>query len=349
MGRLEGTKETQINTQTNHSNKGERKGGALQRHYSEEVKSVLAPNGNEEERKVRNGVNFQKCQMNRIVEAYRSRKQVEFEALSPYLSEYNMATGEVWPDKLTKGDVIGLAIAKLLREKFRRARQVSLYDEYNSAMPDSENDYGAPTKQKIEAGEKKEAPQLVFPDETKKAFRESVEELMRIGGAIRENDKEGKDYLFVSESSKVVAAEKLVKQLEAKGKIERDGQKIYFVSDEVENPEYKKIQLRTANGRWTCEALDASSYLNKRNLKITHLVVLPNHFMEQQDKVWEILRTLGIESTSYHNIFYDENVDPGTIVDTICEEIETYEKGDKSLIPPFAGSGLCPEPLVSGF
>ncbi len=260
-------------------------------------------------------VNFTKCQMDKIIEAYNNGKEVEFEAFSPYLADYNTATGEIWPDKLMNEDAIGLAISKMLREKFSKARLISLYDEYNSGMPDSSDYYGAPTAN---------ASQLSFSDKIKEKFKQSLEKFLKQKGVIRENDKEKENYLFVSESSKITAAERLVGELEAKGKIKKDGQAIYFLNDESENPDYKEIILRAKNGRWLCEALDASSYLDKANLKITHLVVLSNDFKEQQDKVWEILKTLGIRPTNYHNIFYDKNASPEEVTRIIKEEIEKY-------------------------
>ncbi|MCX6739765.1 MAG: hypothetical protein NTZ49_00870 [Candidatus Parcubacteria bacterium] len=269
------------------------------------------------------GVNFSKCQIEKIVEAYLGGKLVEFEALSPYLCDYNMATGEIWSDKLIKSDKIGLLVSKTLRKLFPRARLISLYDEYNSSMPDSAHLLGAPTRETIIEGQKKDAPQLTFSDKVKYNFKKSLKSLLRSGGAIRKDDKEGKDYLFVSESSKVKAAEEsLVGELEKKGKILRKGRAVYFVNPEAENPAYREIQLCTANGRWLCEALDASSYLDKQNREITHLVVLPNEFKEQQDKVWEILRTLDILPENYHNIFYDQNVPPETVARVIQEQFE---------------------------
>lgn len=291
----------------------------------------------------RDGVNFAKCQMDKIIEANNKGKQVEFETLSPYLADYNTATGEIWSDNLTKSDAIGLALSRTLRDNFPKARMISLYDEYNSNIPDSSTLLGNPmqfetpdsTVQRYELDKKgrlkptgvlKDARQLSFPEKTKGNFKNNLEKLFRSAGSIRKDDQEGKNYLFVSESSKVESAEQLVRKLEDKGKIKRDGQAIYFVNPEAENPAYREITLRTSNGRWLCEALDASSYLDEKNLEITHLVVLPNQFIEQQDKVWGILRTLGIEPTNYHNIFYDENIPPEQVTRVIQEEIDYFLK-----------------------
>lgn len=265
-----------------------------------------------------NGVNFAKCQMDVLTEEIDSGREFEYESFSPYLADYNMSTGEIWGNNLAKHDEIGIAIAKMLREKFSGARMISLYDEYNTNVPDSSDARGVPTP---------DAPQLVLDEATKTNFKKSFEELLRERGAIRENDNEGKDFLFVSETEKIQDAEKLVEMLEnvpGKTYIKRKDDLITFTNPEAENPEYSEITLRTKNGRWLCEALDASSYLKKENLDKSHLVILPNHFEKQQDKVWEILRVLGIKPEHYHNIFYDENVAPEVITETIKKEIEKY-------------------------
>ena len=258
------------------------------------------------------GVNFSRCQMDRIAVDYNSGKSVEYESFSPYLADYNLHTGEIWSDKLTESDIIGLEVAKTLRSEFPKARMISLYDEYNTNMPDTSNERGMP----VVGG-----PQLTLPESTKINFKNNIEQLLADRGIISQDKKECEEYLLVSESSKIKAAEELVKQLEAVGYIDHQGESINFINPEAENPAYRKIQLRTKNGRWLCEALDASSYLNPENLAITHLVVLPNHFKEQQDKVWEVLRVLGIKPDNYHNIFYDEKIDPKKVAEVIKNEI----------------------------
>jgi hypothetical protein len=298
---------------------------AVEKTRKELIKKMDAEQARIEKLATREGVNFSKCQMGEIVKALKEGNPVEYEALSPYLADYNTATGEIWQDKLLKADAIGLAVSAVLRKLFdsANARLISLYDEYNSGLPDSTDLLGAP---------KSEGPQLKYLDQTKVKFKNSLKELLASNGSIRESDKEGENYLFVSESSKVTDAEReLVPRLKEyfkahpeHGRIKENGNEIIFVNNEAENPKYREIQLRTPNGRWRCEALDASSYLKPENLEITHLVILPNEFKEQQDKVWEILRVLGIKPTNYHNIFYDQEKPPETVARVIQEEIEKY-------------------------
>lgn len=272
-----------------------------------------------EQEAVREGVDFSKCQFSDLFEA---GLPVEFECFSPYLSDYNLATGEIWQDKLTNTDKIGLALAKMLRQKFPAARMICLYDEYNTEMPDTADMYGRPSRQdrdragdliKDSKGNMKDASQIKLSNDIKLAFKSNIEKLLP------DDNK-----LLISESEKIKDAEVLVEKLDQAGFIKKDGQAIYFINQNAENPLFREITLRAPNGHWMCEALDSSSYIKPENIKINHLVILPNHFKVQQDKVWEILRCLGVQSSHYHNIFYEENNDPGTVTRVIREEIEKY-------------------------
>jgi len=145
------------------------------------------------------GVNFSRCQINEIVDDYKNGKKVEFETFSPYLLDYNTSTGEVWEDKLTNVDAIGLAIGEVLRKKFTKARLISLYDEYNN-LKDSSDRYGSPKGVHVKdqkTGEETdipEGPNLVFSEEVKKRFKDELEKLMMKRGLIRENDKGGQRF-----------------------------------------------------------------------------------------------------------------------------------------------------------
>ena len=307
-----------------------------------------------EKESIRNGVDFSRCQINDLLEAYHRGDKVEVESFSPYATDYNLATGEIGRDKLIPEDQTGLAIAGMLRQEFPNARLISLYDEYNTGMPDTENISnnvapinidekhtnkkptpkskwmlkGAPYKEKIdpETGEKIKAKQIVLPKEVQTKFKEEVKSVLMENGAIKEGDKENKNFLLVSESSKQVDAEQLVEILHQKGLLKQgEGGSLYFSNPDAENPEFREIELRTDHGHWMCEALDASTYLKPENQEIAHLVILPDHFKKQQDKVWEILRVLGIQPENYHNIFFDPKTDTDTVVQTIKEEIDKYE------------------------
>ena len=275
----------------------------------------------------RGGVDFSKCQIDRVIKAYeKDPRKFEFESVSPYLADYDGRTGEMWGyDKMVSHDKIGIAIARMLRQEFQGARMVSLYDEYNSDMPNTANPTGSPV-----AGGK----QLEYSAEARAKFRQSIEERLREQHVIREDDQEGADYLFVSESEKINDAVELVRQLEGKGfirYIERQSEDQEIKDPEIRffdprkaerDSEYEGITLRTKNGRWLCEALDTSSFLRPENREITHLVILPNQFKTQQDKVWEILRTLEIaRPDTYHNIFFDEKLSPEAVAEVIRLEI----------------------------
>lgn len=283
---------------------------------------------------IREGVDFSMCQMDEVMSDYNSGKKVEFESFSPYLQDYNMTTGEIWGDNLTATDEAGIEIAKTLSRLLPKARLISLYDEYNTDISTAQDAYGGASEYqrdemgriiKDDKGNPLKAPQMELSDDVKKRFKQDVERVLREKGVLSDDDKEGEKYLFISESEKIIDAEELVKQLEDNGNIKRNGQEIIFINHDAENPSHQEITLRTSNGRWLCEALDASSYIKPENLEITHLVILPREFKEQQDKVWEILRVLGIDSTHYHNIFFDNKGNPQKIAELIQEEIEKYK------------------------
>jgi hypothetical protein len=162
-------------------------------------------------------------------------------------------------------------------------------------------------------------------------FKESVRETLGAEGLITlSTDTDGTEYLLVSEEQKVLDVDALVPLLEAEGRgvgiqyIERDGEKITFVNPNSENPKFQKITLRTKSGRWLCAALDAAGYVKRENLFITHLVILPIEYRDQQDKVWEILRVLGIKPTNYHNIYYSLDSACGDVAMIIKSELEKF-------------------------
>ncbi len=284
----------------------------------------------EQEREiVRSSIDFAKCQMDEIVKTYAQGGEFEFESFSPYVSDYDLARGDIRRSPLTNADAIGIAIAKKLREKFPKARLISLFDEYNTGMTATSDVLGKPHR---------DGKQIELDESVKQNFQTSIEALLREKGVLHDNDKEGENYLLISESSKIRDAEKLVQMLENKKmgfierSVEKDNETIYFVNPSADNPKHKKILLRTARGRWLCEALDASSYRNPHNTEITHLVILSNEFREQQDKVWEILSVLGIQPNNYHNIFFDKMLPPDAVAEVIGEKIQAARRSMEKVV-----------------
>jgi len=259
-------------------------------------------------------LNNRKCQFEEILMAYfNDPSSVEIEGLSPYASDYDIKNWNIPIDNLVNSDKIWVWICKIVRDLLPKAVLVSLYDEYNTDMPDSQWFMWRPTAQIWEW----EWTQISMTEEWKWNFLSSIKSLLKHN--LVNTDE---DYLFVSESSKVESAEIFVKQLEDKWFIIRNGEEVFFINKKAENSEYKKIRLRTSKWRWLCEALDASSYLDPINLEKTHLVILPSYFEAQQDKVWEMLRCLWIEPTNYHNIFYDWDADTEKVVESIRGEFQ---------------------------
>ena len=259
------------------------------------------------------GVDFSSIQINQIVN--HGQQPLEIETFSPYLCDYDMKTGKIWGDNLLPADRIGLSVGTVLRQLFPEARIVSLYDEYNSSISGDSDARGLPTR---------DGAQYAFEPTIQQAFKDSVAEQLRVAQVITDESIEGDDYILISESSKVEQAPLLVERLEARGFIERKGQQIMFVNQAAENPLHREIMLRTGSGRWLCEALDAASYLDPENTDIVHVVVLPTSMREQQDKVWELLRILGVPKLNYHNIFYDEGVEPHKVSAVIKQEFKRF-------------------------
>jgi hypothetical protein len=252
-------------------------------------------------RETHDGVNFSRFQIDAVLRSRDKGELIEFETMGPYLVDYIAFGGIMTADNLTAEDAIGLRLAQALRSVFPNGRLVSLYDEYNTRHY---NDQG---NESI----------VEFTKELKSTFRSSLIALFASSGAIAKDATEGGEFWLVAESQKVTDAEKLAIQLESLGYIERNGQEVLFVNELAENPLHYRIRLRTKNGKWLCEALDASAFLQPQNWNITHLVILPDSMKDQQDRVWEILRVLGIDPAKYHNIFFDSNLPLAQISQTI--------------------------------
>ncbi|MGH7883583.1 MAG: hypothetical protein ACREN8_11905, partial [Candidatus Dormibacteraceae bacterium] len=268
--------------------------------------------------KICDGVNFSRIQINEVLRKRDAGQPIEFETLGPYLSAYYTFNGVMRPDNLLAEDAIGLQLAALFRAIFPNSRLVSLYDDYNSSMSNSDSQSAT--------------AQASFTEMTIYNFKNSLVELFKASGSIPQHATEGKEFLLIQESSMVTYAELLVAKLESKGFIHRDGDEISFVNDQAENPLHRQFPLRTRKGRWLCGALDAATYLKPENLEIIHIVVLAEYMRNQQDRVWEILRVLGIQPSGYHNIFYDPTQSPEKIIEIVrhafCSPHGSLESSD---------------------
>lgn len=267
-------------------------------------------------------IDTHKCQFDDILQAYFIEKRpLECEALGTYAADYDFKNGIIFENNLVSDDVIGLAITQWLQEYFPQAKMYSLLDTYHTMMPDTTDPSGKP----IGEIDWVIPMHLQMSPEAKQAFKSNFLKLLKN----RNIDTSPEKYVLLDEGDKVFAAEKIVAEIEVKsleeGKsfyLENDGEKIVFHNPDAENPDFQKIQLRNANGKWTCQALDAASYQKAENLDITHLVILPSSMRSQQDQVWELLRVLGIQNKHYHNIFFDTTADAEKIVDAITDEFE---------------------------
>jgi hypothetical protein len=249
------------------------------------------------------GVDFSRIQLAALMQHVQAGIPIEFEALGPYMTDYISVGYRLTKISLTPGDQIGLQLNQLFRQLFPDARVVSLYDDYNQTH--ATEDDGTVSAQ--------------YDQADCETFRASIRQLFMTHGIASVDD----DMLLLSESSKVAHAEQLVAELDRFGYIRRQGLEITFVPRDPERLFYDRIVLRTKRGKWLCAALDAAGFLDDQNRRINHLVALPHYMKEQQDKVWEILRVLGISSERYHNIFYDSEATPEDVVRVVAAFFET--------------------------
>lgn len=254
------------------------------------------------------GIDFSRTQLDILMAARDAGEPIEFETLGPYLADYVAFDGIMKQSNLIPEDRIGLHLATVIRQFFPTARLISLYDDHNTQKG---------------MGREYETP-VGFDDQLVRNFKQSLIDILKqvdvVGKGI-----EGEDFLLIPESSKVIDAERLIKRLEHRGFITRQGDEIAFVNEDAENPLYRRIVLRNKQGRWLCEALDAAGFLKLENRRITHIVALPSYMKSQQDKVWEVLRALDIPLGNYHNIFYDPTIDPQTAARVVAKAFQLAE------------------------
>jgi hypothetical protein len=226
----------------------------------------------------RGGTDFSRIQVEEVLWQRDHGAQIEFETIGPYLADYVAYDGIMMAGNIIPEDRIGLELARVFGMIFPNGRLVSLLDEYNTTSAHSRYTGAA-------------QPPKPFSATSIKNLRDSLVALFKAFGALPDRAVENEAYLLLEESSKLASAPLLVDRLDAQGQIRRNGQEILFVNDQAENPLHQSFRLRTAQGRWLCEALDASAFL-------------------EPDRVWEMLRLLNIVPHRYHNIFYEPDRSP---------------------------------------
>ncbi len=264
---------------------------------------------------IHDGVDFSRIQIDQLMRPLPPGMYRDVETWGPYLTHFDTATGEIHEDNLSATDHIGLRLAATFRELLPGSRPVSLCDDYNGVEPYK--------KGELLSDHEEYGPS--FSEQAKRNFRHSVAGTLKRHGALADDAVEGRDYFMLSEESNVAYAQQFVDLLDAEQSwIERNGDELTFVNEDAENPAYRNIHLRSKSGHWSCVALDAAAFLMPVNLSIVHLVVLPDYMKIQQDKVWELLRLIGIRPINYHNIFYDPSLPPEHIAEVIKAEFRKY-------------------------
>jgi hypothetical protein len=262
----------------------------------------------------REGLDFSRCSIDDILAQYHLGRPVDFETLGPYLASYLREGGRMTVDNLIPEDAIGAELAGTFRRLFPVATLVSLYDEYNTSIWGHADLHDAESETSLD-----------YTPALKKTFHDSLVDLLRTYGAISSDDSAGHEYIMIAESSKVADAQLLVDRLAQSGHIIQKGEELLFVNDGAENPLHSSFTLRTKQGRWLCEALDAATFLKPVNVETTHIVVLPDYMKVQQDKVWELLRVLGIAPANYHNIFFDISASPVAVTRVLQDTFAAYQ------------------------
>jgi hypothetical protein len=232
-------------------------------------------------------------------------KEIEIQTVGPYatlhLDEENMKI-EFDYSKMSEDEIAGLELAKYLKKIFRLSRAhmkiVALLDDFNFSddMPKSQLEYSE-----------------------KYTYLAHVTRVLSEYQIIEPHEKPGIDYILILESEQVPKIDTLIQKLKISlnGKVveTKDYTRFYPSDDliktlrlaESTNEELKKHGIvLVRNGKPTCAALDTCTFLGNQNKYILHLIILPQRFSRQQDKVYTLLRALDMTTANnFHNTFFD--------------------------------------------
>jgi hypothetical protein len=261
------------------------------------------------------GIDFRYTQFDKVIAALLSGKPpVEIETVGPYLAAHlDKDTGQVdiKMENLPADEAIGIQMAAIIRrmaEGIGRVRVVSLLDEFNNYV--------------TERG---------FTEAEQDTYIAAMGSFFEKAGVILPDDKPGEDFVLLRESDQIGKFDALKAKLEQSGNgqvsTDEDGD-IYFKPTEdfisqlgLKSKNRRRelneqgILLCRKDGTPTCQALDASSYLNPQNTELMHIVMLDKSMAAQQDKTYTLLRAMGIvRPETYHNTFFDSNGLPPELV-----------------------------------
>lgn len=239
---------------------------------------------------------------------------LEIETVGPYASHHAGPDGNVRVrfDQMPTHEQAGLYLWSVLRDVFqglKNVRFVALLDDI-SELPASL------------AGSLEYATQIC--------------EILLEKRALRPTDVPKENFLLLLESAQQSRTEELICRLmhTDKGIVETlaDGDVIFRPSEHLikqvalhsnnRKREFKRRGiLLKRNGRPTCAALDASSFIAPEHPDLVHLFMLDESFKAQQNKTYTLLRAVGLSRQDrYHNVYYrGSELPPELIALTICE------------------------------
>lgn len=228
---------------------------------------------------------------------------IELESVGPYACVHLNNHNELVVSEKTLSDdeVIGIEIASIIKTASIASncnlRLVSLLDDYNNFVSDK-----------------------VFSSEERNEYIIKIADIYKKRGLILPDEKPGLDYILISEYDQLKKQDLLIAQLKESGKgniIQKDDELWFKPTQELidmaaihsksRRKEFAdKGILLAQNGKPTCQALDAATYLNPINKNFLHVVILDSSMESQQDKTYTLIRALDlVKQEMHHNIFFN--------------------------------------------
>jgi hypothetical protein len=251
---------------------------------------------------------------------------IEVETVGPYISHHLdedgtlSVTADGFPDDETAGLLVGRVVSSMARQA-KNFRTVALLDDI--ATPDGSD----------------------LSKEQSDMFIVAIASVLRHFGLITSEDQAGKRYHLIRESDQIKGVDELTSRLRdcGEGMVDEtsDGDVVFYPSELLIerlalDSENRKREFRRRgillkrNGRPTCHALDAATFLAPRSSAMMHLIMLDKDFVSQQEKTYALVRALDLVTQSrYHNVFYDsEALQPHliayTVAELLAEELRRY-------------------------
>ncbi len=254
---------------------------------------------------------------------------IEVQTIGPYACMHrNLTTGQLEFDRsrMPNDEKIGLMLASVFKKMARVSRStmrtVSLLDDFNNSQENNTHE---------------------FTESERYQYVGFVAQIFMEMEIITVDERPGIDYLILLESEQEDKYPELIKSLamSLRGEVKETetlGKKsLSFFPDQnmldlLRLSKGRKQELRkfgvllAVNGRPTCQALEAATFLEGRSKETLHFIMLSEQFSAQQDKVFVLLQALGLsEVTKYHNVYFDPKLHPEVtayvLLNTLHKEI----------------------------